>query len=364
MQQTLIDLINIRTIAQNNSKLFEIVDYVDMFFDDVNVITRRFESNKKPSIVISSKFTKSPKIILNGHLDVVDGLEEQFQAFEKDGKICGRGASDMKGQVVAMMYAFKEVIQENKDLDIALMLTTDEESGGGDGVNYLLNSEGFRSEIAFIPDGANGDWSICTNEKGIIWYDIKVKGKVAHASRKWEGDSANEKLIEIVYELKKAFLEKYGEATEDDQWNPSFNVGKISGGVTQNSVSEESVANLDIRFTEKQSIKEMKSFCDNFISKYENVTGEMPVYGEATNIDSDNSFLKNWISLYKDKFGEEPMLYKTNGGSDARFFAEHKIPILSVKPTASRIHINDEWIDVGELVKFKDLIKDWLVENS
>lgn len=78
MQQTLIDLINIRTIAQNNSKLFEIVDYVDMFFNDVNVITRRFESNKKPSIVISSKFTKSPKIILNGHLDVVDGLEEQF----------------------------------------------------------------------------------------------------------------------------------------------------------------------------------------------------------------------------------------------------------------------------------------------
>lgn len=364
MKQTLIDLINLKTTAANNSKLYEAIDYIDMFFNDSNVVTRRYESNKKPSIVISSKFTTSPKIILNGHLDVVDGLEEQFSAFEKDGKVHGRGASDMKGQVVAMMYAFKEAIEKNKELDIALMLTADEETGGADGVNYLLNKKGYRSEIAFIPDGGNGDWSICTNEKGVIWYDIKVKGVQSHASRKWEGESANEKLVDLLVNLKSKFIEKYSHADEKDQWKPTFNIGKINGGVTQNSVSPEAIANLDIRFTEKETLEDIKSFLDKFVSEYKDVSGELTVYGNATNINLDNQFLKSWVDIYKKEFDSDTMYYKTHGGSDGRFFAEHEIPVLSVKPTASKIHIDDEWIDLASLSKFKTLLTTWLLANG
>jgi succinyl-diaminopimelate desuccinylase len=365
MKQILLDLLKFQTTSEHNSELHKAIDYVEALFNDYEVQTKRYVQNGKPSIVITSKFTKTPRIFLNGHLDVVEASTGQFEPIEKDGKVYARGTSDMKGPVAAMIQAFIELLESNPtNLDIGLMLTTDEEVGGANGVDYLLKEKEYRSEIAFIPDGGRGNWEICTNEKGVMWYDIEVFGKATHAARKWQGENANEKLVQLVTELRSEFVENFSEATLEDQWKPTLNLGLIKGGQSQNSTSEYAKANLDIRFTEKQTLGQMKSFLDQFTSKYEDVKGQMTVYGNPTNIDADNKYLMNWVNIFENKFSEKASYYKTHGGSDGRFFAEYNIPTLIVKSTASEMHIEDEWIDYEDLVRFKDMVKDWIKESS
>lgn len=361
-KELLIDLLKFKSTANNNSELHKIVDYVEQYFNDFDVHTKRFIKNDKPSIVITSKFTKSPKILFNGHLDVVPAKENGFKPYEKDGKLFARGSSDMKGVVVAMMTAFAELVNSGEDYDIGLMLTTDEEVGGFDGTGYLVKEQGYSSEIVFLPDGYEGNWDICTDEKGIWWIEIEANGKEAHGSRPWMGDNAIERLMNCVLELKASYEEEWGIPTESDDWKPSFNIGVIEGGRAANSVPEKAKVRIDLRFPEYVDQSKVLEIVKSITSKYP-VKFEKLISAEPTHIDDQNPHLLSWKRIYKEEFAKDAISYRTHGASDGRFFAEKGIPVLSVKPVCSAPHVDKEWIDLGSLERYKNLIVTW-VKNA
>ncbi|MFN4213003.1 MAG: M20/M25/M40 family metallo-hydrolase, partial [Microgenomates group bacterium] len=77
--------------------LEEVKDFTPPFAKG-GVTIERFEKNGVPSALIYKEKERPErfKVILNAHLDVVSGKEEQFKPYEKDGKLYGRGATDMK----------------------------------------------------------------------------------------------------------------------------------------------------------------------------------------------------------------------------------------------------------------------------
>src|SRR5690349_11470695 len=92
-------LIAIRSTADNPAGLHEAVDMMAAIIQKCpNVTIERFEQNDKPSFLAYRGSTRPEKfdILLNGHIDVVPGNPEQFVPVEKDGKLYGRGALDMK----------------------------------------------------------------------------------------------------------------------------------------------------------------------------------------------------------------------------------------------------------------------------
>ncbi len=359
MKKILFDLVKFETTADKNSELHKIIDYVDALFNNLNVHTSRYIKNEKPSIVITSKFNKNPKIMLNGHLDVVAGdYEEAFSPLEKDGKIFGRGSADMKGQVAAMIKAFSELISENGDLDIGLMITTDEEIGGFNGVNYLLNEEGYSADVAFVPD-AGIDWNICTDEKGIIWYEINAEGKNAHASRPWEGENAINKCWKTYRDIRDVFREKWGKLGENDGWQPTVNLAALNGGDVYNSVPSKAQMKLDIRFPEDPGAEEIKTIVED-ACKRNDVNFEVKITGSTNHTSRENKYIKLWeekVSKVK-KINFE----HSHGGSDGRFFSAKGIPVLMTTPKKSVIHSNNEWIDWQDLVLFKDFLKKWILD--
>ena len=65
--------------------------------------------------------------------------------------------------------------------------------------------------------------------------------------------------------------------------------------------------------------------------------------------------MKKWLKLI-----DNPIFEKESGASDGRFFAEKGVDVILTKPNSSEPHIDNEWVDVDDLILFKDKVKEWL----
>lgn len=137
-----------------------------------------FERNNTLSVLVynQEKRPKKFRVILNAHLDVVSGKDEQFQHFQSKDRFYGRGAIDMKGGVSIEILVFKELAKKLY-YPIALQLVTDEEIGGFNGTKYQIE-KGVKSD--FVIAGESTDFGINNQAKGINWVKNKIKGKTAH----------------------------------------------------------------------------------------------------------------------------------------------------------------------------------------
>ncbi|WP_187429583.1 acetylornithine deacetylase/succinyl-diaminopimelate desuccinylase family protein [Roseobacter fucihabitans] len=134
----------------------------------------------------------------NSHTDVVEvgrgWSMDPFGGEEKDGKIYGRGACDMKGGLAASIIAAETFIETHPDFTGAIEIsgTADEESGGYGGVAYLAEQGYFdptRVQHVIIPEPLNKD-RICLGHRGGWWAEIETKGEIAHGSMPFLGDCA------------------------------------------------------------------------------------------------------------------------------------------------------------------------------
>ncbi|MGZ8362445.1 MAG: acetylornithine deacetylase/succinyl-diaminopimelate desuccinylase family protein [Caulobacteraceae bacterium] len=151
-----------------------------------NVIARREGSGSGPCVHF------------NSHIDVVQVGEgwtvDPFAGVVKDGRVYGRGACDMKGGLAASIIAVEALIDSGVDLPGALEIsgTADEESGGYGGVAYLAERGWFsppRVDHVIIPEPLNVD-RVCIGHRGVWWAEIETKGRIAHGSMPFLGDSA------------------------------------------------------------------------------------------------------------------------------------------------------------------------------
>lgn len=197
-------LIKVPSVKANTAALYKIINFCKTYFAGREFITKKLESNKKLSLVVTFEKTQKPEIFLVGHLDVVEGEKEQFIPQVKGNRLYGRGSKDMKGADSVMMVLMKNLASMKIKPSLGLMLTTDEEIGGLNGVGYLLRTKKYSCKVAFVPDGGN-NFKIITSEKGVIHFKLTAKGKSAHGSRPWIGENAIDKLIKAYQKLRKEF---------------------------------------------------------------------------------------------------------------------------------------------------------------
>jgi len=142
--------------------------------------------------------TPGPCVHFNGHIDVValgEGwTKPPFGAVVEDGRVYGRGSCDMKGGLAAAIVAVEALIDSGIALPgaIEISATGDEESGGLGGVAWLAERGWFskpRVDHVIIPEPLNVD-RVCIGHRGVWWGEIETKGRIAHGSMPFLGDSA------------------------------------------------------------------------------------------------------------------------------------------------------------------------------
>lgn len=134
----------------------------------------------------------------NSHIDVVEAgpgwTFDPFAATLHEGRVYGRGTCDMKGGLASSIIACEALIESGLPLPGALEIsgTVDEESGGFSGVGYLAERGYFshpRVQHVIIPEPLGVD-RICLGHRGVWWGEVETRGRIAHGSMPFLGDSA------------------------------------------------------------------------------------------------------------------------------------------------------------------------------
>lgn len=319
---------------------------------------KTFEKKNYPSLFAAVKRTKKPKILLVSHLDVVPASPKLFVPEKKKNKLIGRGVFDMKFAIACYLKLIFDLKKELKKYDLGIMITCDEEIGGWNGTKFLID-KGYGGHFVFLPDGGH-NWFLEEGAKGVLHLKVEAFGRAAHGSRPWQGKNAINLLLEFLEEFKKLFPSE--PCGDKFHYHNTFNVGKIEGGKAINQVCSFATLFLDIRYTPETKREEIFDYLRKIKKKIKKI--------EVKEILNATPFKNNLkipeIATFKDLaykiYGIKMKKIFSHGSSDARFFREKNIPVLSTRPRGGGLHQENEWIDLTDLERYYNVFKLWIKE--
>lgn len=180
----------------------------------------------------------NPRVFLSTHMDTVPPF---VPPSETDDKIYGRGACDAKGIIATQIFA-AEKLRAAGVSDVGLLFTIDEEQGstGARRANQLPIAK----KCQYLINGEPTDNDLAIGSKGSLRMYLKTTGKAAHSAYPEEGESAIEKLLDVLQDVRKAKFPNdqfFGETT--------MNIGTIAGGLKTNIIAPNAEAGLHVRLT-------------------------------------------------------------------------------------------------------------------
>lgn len=192
-----------------------------------------------------------PRILLGPHLDTVGvgGMTiSPFGGEIRDGKLWGRGASDTKGPMAAMLWALHQHQDRLADSPVAIDFVAfmGEES-------CQWGSKDFASRHAshyhFALVGEPTSMQVVHVTKGSLWATLRASGKAAHSSQPERGENAILKLTRALDQLDHHLVSQLATFKHPVLGHSTLNVGMIRGGSRPNIVPDFAEAEIDIRIT-------------------------------------------------------------------------------------------------------------------
>lgn len=306
-------------------------------------------------------------IVLSGHSDVVpvDGQPwdtDPFAMVEKDGKLFGRGACDMKGFLAVVMALVPTFLATKRAKPVHIAFSYDEEVGctGVPSLIEHLKQKGFKADGCLV--GEPTDMKVYTGNKGYYQWNTSVKGKAIHSSLALMNTSCNaiEYAAQIITKVREMAIDLRDNEPRDPDYTCPFScitTGLIKGGIAVNTVPEDCQFTCNIRvskpgvaedveqrlktYIENTIVPEMKKECPEAYVKLVRHCG-FPAF----NASEDAPMTKHARRLCKDHD-----VHKVGGGTEAGFFQEFlSIPTVIVGPgPGAMAHLANEYVLVSQM---------------
>ncbi len=292
------------------------------------------------------------RVYLAPHLDTVGiaGMTiAPFSGKEEEGKIWGRGASDTKGSMAAMLWALWEMREEIAALshEIWFVGLMGEETGqyGSKAFVKEYGAENPGESFALVgePTGA----TIVHAHKGSCWLNLTTRGVAMHGSAPDSGVNAIYKMQEVIAWLRGTLGPRFAGIVNPVLGSPTFNVGTIRGGSRTNIVPDFCEMTVDLRMTPELYETGSTPFGARLLSELRRDVdpGLEGTYRESTPLWTDPA---HPLVAALERAG------KHCGGAswfcDAAVFAAGGIPAVAAGPgSIVQAHTRDEWITVDAL---------------
>tara|TARA_R110000822_G_scaffold159476_24_gene299495 strand:+ start:23699 stop:24823 length:1125 start_codon:yes stop_codon:yes gene_type:complete len=301
-----------------------------------------------------------PTLCFAGHTDVVPtGPENAWQhpPFEptiKDNLLYGRGATDMKGSLAAMITAVENFIAENPNHNgkIAFLITSDEEGIAINGtvkvVEWLVAQDAM-PEWCLVGEPSSttqiGD-VVKNGRRGSLGGELTVKGVQGHVAYPHLADNPIHKVAPALAELS---TENWDEG---NQFFPatSFQISNIQSGTgATNVIPGEANIIFNFRFSTEVTEDQLKSRTEGILKKhgidYElnwNLSG-LPF------LTPEGALVEATVASIRDITGLDTELSTAGGTSDGRFIAPYGSQVIELGPTNATIHKVDECVCITDL---------------
>jgi acetylornithine deacetylase len=177
-----------------------------------------------------------PRIVFSTHMDTVPPF---IESREDDELIYGRGSCDAKGIMAAQIFAAQRLRDEGVN-EVGLLFMVDEEMGSLGA--QAANKHPLARECRYLVNGEPTDSRLATGTKGSVRAVITSEGRAAHSAYPEAGESAIEKLLDILQDIRAC------EWPEDGFFGTTTcNIGVLSGGTRPNVIADKARAELQIR---------------------------------------------------------------------------------------------------------------------
>ncbi|HDC8195205.1 TPA: ArgE/DapE family deacylase [Staphylococcus aureus] len=388
--QLLADIIELQT--ENNNEI-EVCHYLKNLFDKYDINSKILKVNEQRANIVAEIGSGSPILALSGHMDVVDAGNQDnwtyppFQLTEKDGKLYGRGTTDMKGGLMALVITLIELKEQNQlpQGTIRLLATAGEEKEQ-EGAK-LLADKGYLDDVDGLMIAEPTGSGIYYAHKGSMSCKVTATGKAVHSSVPFIGDNAIDTLLEFYNQFK----EKYSELKKNDTKHeldvaPMFKslIGKeiseedandasgltavcsiINGGKQFNSVPDEASLEFNVRPVPEYDNDFVESFFQNIINDVNSNKLSLEIPSNHRPVTSDkNSKLITMIKDVASSYIEQGEIFVSAlvGATDASsFLGDNKDNVdLAIFGPGNPLmaHQIDEYIEKDMYLKYIDIFKE------
>jgi succinyl-diaminopimelate desuccinylase len=320
--------------------------------------------------------TNSKLLVFAGHTDVVPtGPLDQwssnpFVPSHRDGKLYGRGASDMKTSIAAFVVAVEEFLKANPKplLSLAFLLTSDEEGPSVDGTAIMckwLTERGEKLDYCIVGEPTSvektGDM-IKNGRRGTMSGKLTVKGVQGHIAYPHLADNPIHKIAPALAQLVALNNSKAWDAGNDFFQPTSWQISNIHSGTgVSNVIPGHAVIDFNFRFSTESTPESLqKRFVDVLLSTGLQPTKDFDLQwtvGGLPFLTRPGELVQAVQAAIRAETGLETQLSTTGGTSDGRFIAKICEQVIECGPPNATIHKIDEHIVVADIEPLKNIYR-------
>lgn len=318
------------------------------------------------------------RLVFNGHLDTYPAGDpsswtgDPLSGEVRDGRIYGRGVSDMKGGIACSMLALALMAECRGHWggEIALTLAGDEETMGTDGTAHLIETVPEASGDAVICGDAGSPRVLRFGEKGLLWISVTATGAPAHGAHVHLGRNAVEILIEALDRLRAltrlevaappevaravARAACVSEAVSGPGETAALgavtvNIGTVEGGRAQNLVADRAQARLDLRIPAGLAAAALEAEVAAALAGLDGVAVKVQRRYDPSWTDPGHEIVRLAAANAAEALGEAPAVTMRIGASDCRLYRAAGMPAVVCGPTPHNMGAGDEHVLLSDL---------------
>ena len=373
IRRLLTDLVAFETVSDRTN--LPLIAYIENYLASFGITGRRIvdESGQKASLWVTIGPEDRPGIVLSGHTDVVpvagqDWSNNPFELVERDGRLYGRGTTDMKGFVAVCLAMVPEMHQAKLAMPIHLAFSYDEEVGCV-GVRPLLR-ELSRAPVrplgCFV--GEPTQMQVTIGHKGKHGVRATFRGQACHSSIAPTGVNAIEYAAELITEIRRRAAELATKGARDEMYDVAHTTlltSIVQGGTALNIVPDRCAVEFEARGL---GISESKAVTDAIVAwarqqiepamKKSNpdcgIEFEEILEYPALDIDPAHSL----VTLAKQLAGRNSNAKVSFGTEASLFVAMAEIPAVVIGPgSIAQAHKPDEFVELSALMNCAGFIE-------
>ena len=325
----------------------------------------------RPNVVAVSKGKGTGRSLLfNGHVDVIPaGPEDAWQTNPwtgtvRNGKVFGRGASDMKAGLAAYTMAMHAINKSGLKLkgDVVLEYTVDEELSGNGTLAAI--TRGYTADAGI--SGETSSMNVQPACIGRIWYEIQVKGKPAGIQRQWDGVNAIDKGYMVVKAVSEFQEERMKRVTHHLYPNiretipclvGMFQAGSYPSAFPDSCLLKGSMATVpgeDSDMVKKELAEHLRvsTSSDAWLKANPPSIKYTGYFAEPSEISVDHDIVRTLKSAYETALGAKPSISGRTGAADIRFLNKygHTPTVIFGPGPTDQMHATNEYAKVDDLI--------------
>lgn len=361
-------LIAFDTTSRNSN--LALIEWVESYLAGHGVASHRVsnEDGTKSNLFATAGPDVEGGIIMSGHTDVVpvdnqDWSSDPWVTLEKDGKLYGRGTSDMKSFIALTLAWVPAFVRGSKPIHLAI--SYDEEIGclGAPAMIEQMRQTVPTPRMAIV--GEPTSMRLVTGHKGISVYRVEVTGAEAHSSLVNHGISANEHAVDLMYSLLELSRELKTKADPDDSRvkgfdppYPTLTIGVMQGGEAANILAGHAEFQFDLRcppgFVSADLLAPFKAQCEaldkELKARFSQAGVTFQKVADAPPLGDEGS--EDAVSFVRKLTGENSAPAKVSYGAEAGQFQQGGFPTVICGPgSIEQAHQPNEWIAIEQLEK-------------